>query len=73
MNEDYSLIATVSVYSVDRDEWSPCPDLNEARYYHSSCILGDKLYVSGGLVKIYETDSIEVADCTKLIDGSASW
>ena len=66
-------MTAVQVYHVDKDEWSPCPNLSITRFNHSSCILGDKLYVSGGLVKIYETDSIEVADCTKLIDGSASW
>ena len=56
-------LATVEVYSVDRDEWIQCPDLNNARNSHSSCILGDKLYVSGGCAGRLTIDSIEVASC----------
>ena len=62
-------MATVEVYSVDRDEWSHCQKLNRARRGHSSCILGDKLYVSGGI----NNDTIEVAECSNLINGSATW
>ena len=64
-------LATVSVYSVDTGVCSPCPNLNIARSNHSSCVLDDKLYVSGGMFQ--ETDSIEVAKCSELIDGSATW
>ena len=59
----------MEVYSVARDKWSTCNDLNIARNVHRSCILGEKLYVSGG----DEGGSIEVADCFKLIDGTATW
>ena len=38
---------------------------------HSSCILDDKLYISGGNEE--SIDSIEVADCPNLINGSATW
>ena len=64
-----SNLATVEVYRVDRDEWSPCPNLNIKRQSHSACVLGNKLYVSGGLGE----DSIEVAKCTDLISNSATW
>ena len=63
------VLATVEVYSVDRDQWRPCANLNIGRKFHSSCILGEKIYVSGGDLE----DSIEVADCFKLINGSAKW
>ena len=62
-------LSRVSVYSVARDEWSLCTNLNRARNHHSSCVLGDKLYVSGGL----EIDSIEVADCSNLIQEKDEW
>ena len=62
----------MEVYNVDRDQWSPCPSLNIARFSHSSCILGEKLYVSGGYGEDH-LDSIEIADCTELISGSATW
>ena len=54
-----SFLATVEVYNVERDKWSQCPKLNKGRYFHSSCILGDKIYVSGGL----RESSKEVAQC----------
>ena len=62
----------IDVYSIDRDQWSSCPKLNIARQNHSTCILGDKLYVSCGQGR--GADSIEVANCIDLIDGnSAAW
>ena len=61
---------TVEVYNVDRDEWSQCPKSIIARNNHLSCVLGDKLYISGGDSSNY---NIHVADCSKLIDGSAEW
>ena len=69
----------VAVYHVDRDYWSLGPRLNFNRERHSSCILGDKLYVSGSAM--YELDTIEVANCSELInydkeyyiDGSHPW
>ena len=37
-------------YAIKNDSWgeNEVPDLNEARYDHSSCSLGDKIYVFGG-------------------------
>ena len=59
----------MSVYNVDTNEWQTCEDLKEGRYEHSSCILGNKLYVCSG----HSKTSIEVADCSELINGTASW
>ena len=55
----------MSVYSVDKDEWSPCAKLNVKRYIHASCTLRDRLYVCGGISE----NSIEVAMCADLISG----
>ena len=59
----------MEVYHVKKDQWSLCQTLNEKRADHSSCILGGKLYISGG----DDEGTIEVADCKDLIDGSATW
>lgn len=37
------------LYSSERDAWFKGPDLNEARESHSSCALGSRVYVFGGL------------------------
>ena len=66
-----SFLSKVEVYNVDKDQWSPCPNLNNPRECHASCILGEKLYVSGG--DNVGGDTIEVADCSKLLNGSATW
>ena len=63
---------TVEVYNINRDNWSQCKGLKIARYQHSSCILGDKLYVSGGSPP-YAAARIEVASCSNLIDGSGEF
>ena len=43
-----------------RDRWEILPELNVARYNHSSCTLGKTLYVLGGLDHDNEyVDSIE--------------
>ena len=42
------------------DTWESLPDLNIARYGHSSCILGMKMYVLGGKDNTRQiTNSIE--------------
>ena len=60
---------SVEVYNVDTNEWQTCPSLNKQRSQHSSCVLGNKLYVCSG----WEESSIEVADCSELINGTATW
>ena len=65
-DDDDERSVRVEVYNVDRNHWSPCTNLNIARTEHSSCIVGGKLYVSGG---VNDEDSIEVADCSDLIKG----
>ena len=38
----------VFYYKIQTDEWIRAPALNQARYGHSSCIIGNSLYVYGG-------------------------
>ena len=35
-------------YSVETEEWRDAPSLNQARLWHGSCTLGQKIYVFGG-------------------------
>ena len=58
-NDDDELISTVERYDPSTDTWEPLPDLNEARDSHSSCVLGNTLYVFGGYNDDDDLDSIE--------------
>lgn len=41
---------SVEQYNIDMDVWFDLPSLNNGRYYHSSCVLGDKwIYVFAGI------------------------
>ena len=61
----FDQISKVSVYCVDRDQWSLGKSLNDARSGHFSCTLSEKLYVCSGA----KVRSIEVAECKDLIAG----
>ena len=39
---------SVERYDSFKDIWQILPDLNDARSSHSSCVLGETLYVLGG-------------------------
>ena len=39
---------SVDIYNVTKDEWQPAPSLILARWGHSSCSLGDFIYVAFG-------------------------
>ena len=41
-------LASVELYCITSDSWSDAPDLNVSRCCHSSCTLGDRVYVVGG-------------------------
>ena len=45
-----SIKKSVEIYCIDRDQWQcdKVPELNHGRCMHSSCTLGDRLYVFGG-------------------------
>ena len=49
LDEDDSASSEVFLYEVNYDKWSSAPAMNQARYYHSSCILDTLLYVYGGI------------------------
>ena len=38
----------VFIYDVDADKWTQGPNLVSERKDHSSCILGQKIYIFGG-------------------------
>ena len=40
---------SVFCYSVKNDKWTNVMSMNKRRYGHSSCALGDFLYVYGGI------------------------
>ena len=45
---DEKEIKTVSRYNIKQDAWELAPNLNQARYFHSSCTLGGMIYVTCG-------------------------
>lgn len=56
-------IKTVDIYDVHTDRWSTdAPPLNQARAFHSSCALGNMLYVLCGRQKNRLINSIESID-----------
>ena len=65
-NDDQEFISTVERYDSSIDTWEPLPDLNEARESHTSCILGNTLYVFGG----YNYDSGDLYSIEKLVNIS---
>ena len=40
---------SVEMYTIESDEWSDAPSLNEARYSHSGCCLNGQMYVFCGI------------------------
>lgn len=58
---------TCEIYSIKDNTWSDLPELNQGRYYHSSCCFnGTKVFVFCGVEPIFKKyiDSIEVLDTT---------
>ena len=47
-NRDGQIVNDVERYDSMRDRWESLPRLNVARCFHSSCTLGNTLYVLGG-------------------------
>ena len=53
-------------YKISTDEWREAPAMNERRWNHSSCVLGNALYVCCGLgLNDFKCSSIE-----RLVDAS---
>ena len=41
-------LQTVDVYLIEKDKWIRAPDMINARLSHSSCVVGEYIYVTGG-------------------------
>ena len=55
-------LVSVEYYDISMDKWEQGPDLNIPRQSHSSCALGDKLYVCCGSDYAEPLRSIERLD-----------
>lgn len=63
---------SVEYYDIATDTWSAAAPLNKARSYHSSCCMGDFIYVFCGQQKGGRfTDTIERLDAESMINGNA--
>ena len=47
--DDYVKVSSVERYDLKKDIWEEIASLNEARGSHSSCSIGDTVYVFGGI------------------------
>ena len=72
-NEDCLTLTSCERYCIRTDQWFPAPDLNVARWYHSSCVQGRFLFVICGynLIDRY-LNSIEQLDTEADTNGSAT-
>ena len=68
----------VFTYQISADKWSDqAPELNKERFYHSSLVLGDSIYVCGGQGTL-DDDSLlncieKLEDVGNITDGRARW
>ena len=63
-------LKSVDTYSIGRNSWRSAPQLNQARYSHSSCVLGHSIYTFGGVKGVYTYyDSIESIDAQAVVRG----
>ena len=58
-------------YKRQTDEWTRAPALNEARTFHSSCILGSSLYVYGGYTKSQKHTIERLTELNGTLDTSS--
>ena len=58
-------------YEVKTDRWMRAPPMAETRYYHSSCVLGNSLYVYGGYNEDSKLPLERLANLNKGIDGAS--
>ena len=45
---EFSISIDCTYYKIEDDSWHIAPDLNEKRFYNSSCSQGDFIYTVGG-------------------------
>ena len=64
-------MSSVDMYTIEFDDWSSAPELNQARSGLSICAQGDKLYAMFGYLYSQDTNvnMIETLDARKWIDG----
>ena len=72
--ETNASLRTVDVYKINGNAWLPkrlCPKMRQARYNHSSCTLGDSLYVFCGESQEDSgyVETIEFVDANAVIEG----
>ena len=62
---------SVDVFDIGNNRWSKAPPLQEARYYHSSCVLNSQIiYTFGGSnANGSFLQSMEFLDCAALVAG----
>ena len=56
------LFTEVERYDIARDTWTPMAPLNEGRVLHSSCTLGNRVYVFCGVRDIHEQNRITTVE-----------
>ena len=64
--------SSVERYNSSLDIWEDLPDLNQARRYHSSCIIGNTMYVVGGKSQGQAINSTEKLNDIDAQDSQAS-
>ena len=60
----------VYLYRIGSDSWEQAPDLILPRMCHSSCLVGDAIYVCGGSSYSNECESIERLSVSNEADGA---
>ena len=50
----------VSVFDLVKKQWSEAPPLNMDREHHASCIIGEKVYVIGGMLNPEFMESLRI-------------
>ena len=71
--DSISVQTKTQIYSVAKNCWQTGPDLVQARFSHSSCCLGDKIYVFGGNQPIGKfLNTIEILNANSLITSVAT-
>jgi len=64
----------VERYDIAADSWQAGPKMNQGRYYHASCSLGDYCYVICGFDGSRMLDSLERLDNRRFsAEGGAQW
>ena len=66
---DYVPLDSVDLFSMTRNSCAVAPKLSQARFSHSSCMLGHLLYAFGGYSNNQYLSSMEVLDAESVIMG----